>query len=73
MNRPLWLDLFFLAALFAPPTLLAAVGAFVLTNWLELPGWAAVAAYAALGALAILLCVIGLVVWTRIRSPRAEK
>jgi hypothetical protein len=73
MNRPLWLELLYLLAFFTPPILLAAISAAVLSGWLGLPGWAAVTAHAALAVLALLLWVLGLVAWTRIRSTRAEK
>jgi hypothetical protein len=72
MNRPLWLDFFYIAAFFAPPTLVAALGAFGLSSWLELPAWAALAIYAAFTVLAIILWIIGLVAWNRMGSPQAS-
>jgi hypothetical protein len=72
MNRPLWLDLFCLAGFFAPPTLVAALGAFGLSHWLGLPGWAAAVTYAGLAVLAIVVWAIPLVAWNPIRSSQAS-
>ena len=73
MNRPLWLDLIYIASFFVPPTLVAAFGAFGLSKWLELSGWIEFLAYAVLVILAIALWVIGLIAWNRIASSRAKE
>jgi hypothetical protein len=71
MNRPLWLDLLYVAGFFVPPTLVAAVGADFLSNWCELGGWAAVATYVGLAVIATVLWLVGLVAWARITSPQS--
>lgn len=73
MNRPLWLDLFYIAGFFAPPTVVAAVVTFSLSSWLELPGWAAVLVYVGSAIFAIVLWVVALVAWNRIVSPQARE
>ena len=71
MNRPYWVELFHVAGFFAPSTVVAAAGAFGLSNWLDLPGWTAVLVYVGSAILAMVSWVIGLVAWNRIVSPRA--
>lgn len=68
MNRPFWLDFFYIAVFFTPPTLVAAFTAVVLSNWLEITRWAALATFAVLAVLTLVLWVIGLVAWDRMRS-----
>ena len=71
MNRPLWLDLLYVAGFFIPPTLVAAVGAVFLSNWCELREWATMATYAGLAVMATVLWLVGLVAWTRITSSQS--
>jgi hypothetical protein len=73
MNRPLWLDLFYIVALFAPPTLVATLGAMILSNWLELGGLAFVAFYGTFTVLAIISWIFGLVLWSRIRITPGKR
>jgi hypothetical protein len=66
--------LYFVTAFFAPPAVLAALAAGLVSAWLELPGWAGVLLWAALaGALAVGLyfLVTGLG-WRPAQALRAE-
>jgi hypothetical protein len=73
MNRPYWLDLFYVAAFFVPPTAAATVATILLSKWLKFSSWLALGTYITSVILATTLWLVGLVAWARLKSSKNER